>query len=194
MIRRKVCSLLMAMTATWFVAVPAQAGVIYTVQYDGSNLDLSGFLDLGATGIMSASAFDAALIDYSLTASVNGAASFTFTKANSTFGASGFGDAVEFDVTSASVSLLNTLNSSFFSSASLFLDADAVQPNGFIPNLRLTQTEVSFFNQLIGTDSVNGSFTLATAAVPEPTSLLLLGSGIAGIAVKVRKRRKTKVQ
>jgi hypothetical protein len=55
-------------------------------------------------------------------------------------------------------------------------------------------TSVAFLN--LGNPEQRGNYsfddvaTASVAPVPEPTSLLLLGSGIAGIAARVRKRRK----
>jgi len=40
------------------------------------------------------------------------------------------------------------------------------------------------------TNSVPFTITVVSSAVPEPTSMFLLGTGLAGVATKLRKRRK----
>jgi len=50
------------------------------------------------------------------------------------------------------------------------------------------QTTLNGGGSVVGTYS--GNFNVTAPQVPEPTTILLLGTGLAGIAAKVRKRRK----
>jgi len=59
----------------------AQAGIIYDVNFNGSTIDLAGFIDANTLGTFTPTAFDATLADYAITASNNGLASFLFTLA-----------------------------------------------------------------------------------------------------------------
>jgi hypothetical protein len=61
------------------------------------------------------------------------------------------------------------------------------------PNFVVTSASSNFFiiGQVFGGALARGGHVNSAATVPEPTTLLLLGTGLAGVAIKVRKKLKT---
>lgn len=165
----------------------------YTVYFDGPNIDLTGYIVANSLGRFTSSAFDANIVDYSLTASSGGFA-HTFTLANSTWGGFGYGANVLIDVTAGAIQLTAPLGSDF-DGGNLFLLADVVT-NGAMENLRFYQDHLGYrqSNPPDSTvfDTVSPQFTLATASVqetPEPASLLLMGTGLVACAARFRRKR-----
>src|SRR5215467_10250673 len=107
------------------LAVPASASTIYSIDFDGATVDLSGFIEVDAVGSFTPAEFDAAVLNYSITASNNGAAVYTFTAANSTFGPSGFGGDVTITADGTVIGLSSVATTTFFE-PSVFLLADVI--------------------------------------------------------------------
>jgi hypothetical protein len=179
-----------------FIARAASATPIaYSVNYDGLNFDLTGYIVVHDVGIFSPTEFDANVADYSITAT-SGAFTHTFTSANSTWGGLAFpggpydGVNVTIDATPGAITL-SASSGGNFDTGNLFLVAD-VSTNGAVENLRLFQDQFGYRQpspEHTVFDTVPTPFTLAVSevqTVPEPASILLVGIGIAVIACRVR--------
>jgi hypothetical protein len=173
--------------------VAAQAQTTYTVAFNGGTIDLFGTIQVSAFGLFNGSIVGANVVDYSITASNNGAAAFTFTMANSFWGGSGVGTALTFEATATSLSITSLFGVN--SSVNRFLTANAAT-NGAIENLRLNSDGDLGYRtpsppDVLLTEQVGTTFVLGTApvAVPEPTSLALVLTGVVGVAGAVLRRR-----
>jgi hypothetical protein len=174
--------------------LPAQqihAGPIYDVFLDGTNVDLVGFIEVNSTGNFTPNAFDGQVVDFSITASLNGAFPFVFTLANSTWGPTGFGAHVTIGVTATEITLAAPTGGNF-DARNLFLLADAVT-NGARENLRIFQDQLGYRTPNPPNDvvfeTVATPFVLATARVPEPGTLALLGLGLSFFGFARRRTR-----
>lgn len=174
------------------LALPANAGAIYNINFNGSVVDLSGFIETDAVGIFSPTDFDSQITNYSIFGSWNGFAPFEFTKANSTWGGSfvGAGANVSISILASAITLSAPLGYDY-DGGNIFLIADNPAPDGIIQNLRIAQDHLGFRSDpdTMVFETVSPTFTLATASVPEPTSLSLLAAGLGLIAFRVRRRR-----
>lgn len=174
------------------LALPASAGTIYNINFNGSVVDLSGFIETDAVGTFSPTAFDSLITNYSILGSWNGFAPFTFTKANSTWGGNfaGAGVNVSISILGSAITLSAPLGYDF-DGGNIFLIADNPAPDGIIQNLRIAQNHFGFRSDpdTMVFETVSPTFTLATARVPEPTPLSLLAAGLGLIGFHVRRRR-----
>ena len=58
-----------------------------------------------------------------------------------------------------------------------------------LPNILAGRSYINFHTTQFGGGEIRGAINVVPAPVPEPTTMLLLGTGLAGIAAKLRKRR-----
>jgi hypothetical protein len=175
--------------------MPAHAGTIYDVSFNGSKIDLSGFIETNAVGDFSPGDFDSQVLSYSLVASWNGFAPFTFTAANSTWGFNFEGANVVISILNGMISL-SAPTGGDFDGGNGFLMAD-VATNGAQENLRLFQDHLGFRtsdppNAMLF-DTLSGPFVLGKArAIPEPASIATFAFGL--MLFGVTTRRATRVR
>lgn len=178
-------------TATLLTAIsaPVMAGNIYTVNYDGSNIDLTGTIETNAIGTFQPSALDALLIDYQITASQNGNFPFVFTKDNSTWGATGNGSLINIIISASTITFSSPSSlGAIDQSENQFVRAD-IATNWTRENLRYYLDQLGFLppspNDFIQ-DTVSTEFVLATlqtTPVDEPFDFLLLSMGFIGLGI-----------
>jgi hypothetical protein len=173
----------------------AHAGTIYNINFNGSTVDLSGFIETDALGTFSPTALDSLISNYSILASWNGANPFTFTKANSTWGEGflGAGANVIISILGGAFQL-SAPTGNDFNGGNLFLFADNPASDGIIQNLRIAQNHFGFRSSpdTMVFETVSPTFTFATARIPEPAPLPLMISGLALIVVHLRSNARTK--
>jgi hypothetical protein len=194
---------LLAITAVLCtVAMPSQASSIYSVNYIGTNIKLTGSIETNALGMFVPEALNPSLIDYQILATGYdptdtghaSPATFLFTAANSTWGFIGNGLNININITASSIELFS--NVGFIDSlTNVFLQADGIT-NGARENLRFAGSELGYRTPApipddVYYDNVNPHFVIATQqtpAVPEPLSTLLLSAGLIGLSfVRARK-------
>jgi PEP-CTERM motif len=191
------------MTLLCFIAFTphARASVTYSVNFNGSTIDLTGFVTVNSLGSFTPTTFDANVIDYFVVASENGFGVFEFTPINSTWGGVGnifagqeTGGNITINVLSDTIEMLAPLGGTFIVTNG-FLTAD-VAVNGSRPNLRFAQNELAF-RQPNPPDSTvseflpSSVFTLASNSqqIPEPSTWSLTGLSLAGLYF-LRRRKK----
>lgn len=172
-------------------ATPTNAGTIYNVNFSGTDISLSGYINTNALGNLTPVAFDTQIIDFSITATGTAYSQypFTFTQVNSTWGGVFFGVTtganVVINLTPTHITLTNP-NVAQNNAQNIFLIADGISTNNARENLRIFDGTLGFRtpsppNKLL-LEIIAQPFTIATATptetVPEPISYQLLGLGL----------------
>jgi hypothetical protein len=176
------------------IVTPAHAGTIYNINFNGGTVDLSGFIETDALGTFSPTALDSMISNYSILASWNGANPFTFTKANSTWGEGFLGAGANVIISILGGAFQLSAPTGYdFNGGNLFLLADNPAPDGIIQNLRIAQDHLGFRSSpdTMVFETVSPTFTLGLARIPEPAPLPLMVSGLALIAVHLRRAART---
>lgn len=196
--RIKIHSLCAIVTVLFFSSTPLYAGTIYNINFNGSHIDLTGFIETSDWDQTSPTVFDSQVMNYSIMASNNGALAYTFNPSNSSWGGventDEWGSNVTLTITedliklSAAPSTPNQLYDTF-------LIANTAT-NGIRQSLSFYNTQLGFKTSPLNFvlyDTVQPLFVLATTqpqspTIPEPTGLILLSTGLLGIRF-VRYRR-----
>ncbi|WP_394754492.1 PEP-CTERM sorting domain-containing protein [Crenothrix sp.] len=194
--RIKLCSLCVAATMLFFSSTSLYAGTVYNLNFNGSNIDLIGFIETEAWEQTSPGLFDVDVIDYSITASNNGAFAYTFNFDNSSWGGSEnnveWGTNITITINEAMIKLsVPTVTRAQNQQYDTFLIADTATNGG--------RQSLSFYNGQLGFSTFNPLnlvfyniadplFVLATTqpqlqlpTVPEPAHLILLITGLLGM-------------
>lgn len=167
----------------------------YTVYLDGSEVDIFGSINFDITGTFTADEFEANVGDFSFTASLNGAASFEFNNANSTFGGNPFGSEVLFEVSDMTITL-SAAGGGPGLSDNVFVVADNAVNNSR-PNLLLFEDALRYRTpsppNVSVFETVNPAFVLGRvnppAEIPIPASLALY-LPILGLGGLIARRRR----
>lgn len=182
------------------LSTPVSAS-LYTIAIDGPYLDLSGYIVTDTVGTYAPDQFDSLTTDYSITASLNGAYPFTFTRENSNWGQrlqlSGehYGDWLNVTVTPDQLTI-----SSWYGlwdcAGNCFLIADGTVNGRYFPNLSISDDIISYFPgwssyrvpDLLPGDGL--TFLDPPVALPIPSSVWLLGAGLVWMVWRSRQKLK----
>jgi hypothetical protein len=186
----------LAAAAFALCVAPAAQAARYDVAVDGAVVDLTGFIEIDATGDFSLDAFDAALSAFEITASANGADPFTFTEADATFASGAPGASISVAVGGGRIALISASAETRPVANDLFLSSDSlvggVGSGGPRPNLIYTTVYARYLSGTSGVyedDFGPSPFVLATVApVPAPPAFALLASALLAGGAALRRR------
>jgi hypothetical protein len=175
------------------LALPA-AAARYAVRIDGAVINLSGFIEIGATGTFALADFDAAVTSFSITASNNGVDPFTFTESDSSFasGSPTGASSITMTVTADGIALLSASDATRAINTDIFLVTDGFV-GGARPNLIYTNRFARYLKDggsVYSDDFGSSPRVFATAApVPLPAAGALYPALLLAVLGMARLRR-----